>query len=411
MNTAVLNSLVAPSPGAVPVESPGQASQRLTCLLDVAQVMNSSLELNAVLNHILSHAMAILDAEGGSVMLMEESSRRLRVVAARGPRAKEIQGRRQELGEGVAGWVALHGEPLLLHGAATDPRFTPVCNRQDLRDALSVPLRADKQVIGVVNVSNRRSPEPFSGEDLELLMALANGAALAIRNARSFQEVRHQRRTVERLLEEVTRAQEEERMRIALQMHDGPAQTMFAALRNLEAVRALAGEGTPELQGMIDALEGTIRQAIQETRGVMIDLKPPSLDGIPLHAALSQYARQFEQRTCIRARFSHKGPERRLPGTVESCLYRIAQEALTNTWKHAGASHAWVTLEIQDRFCSLEIRDDGKGFDQDAAAADGANHLGMSSVRERAELAGGRLAVTCPAGEGTTVRVTVPLAD
>jgi two-component system, NarL family, sensor kinase len=394
-----------------PEHTPARESQRLSCLLEVARVINSSLELNAVLDRILSHATAILEAESGSIMLLDETSRKLRVLAARGPRAREIEGKQQELGQGVAGWVALHGEPVLLHGAVADPRFRLVCERHDLRDALSVPLQADERVIGVVNLSNRRSAEPFSQDDLELLTALANQAALAIRNARSFQEMRRQRRTVERLLDEVTRAQEEERMRIALQIHDGPAQTMFAALRNVEAAQALVGQSPPALAGVMAELERTIRQSIRETRAVMLDLKPPPLEGLGVRAALRQYVDDFAKRTGIETAFVYRGPEARLPQMMESCFYRITQEALANVWKHADAARAWVTLDVRQRSCALEIRDNGKGFDPEAAAATQAQHLGMRSLYERAELVGGRLTMGAVPGEGTVVRVEAPLAD
>lgn len=394
-----------------PIQAPARDSQRLGCLLEVARVINSSLELNAVLDQILTQAMTILHAESGSIMLLDEATRKLRVLAARGPRAEMVQGKEQELGQGVAGWVALHGEPVLLHGTASDPRFHPVCRRHDLRDALSVPLSAEDRVIGVVNLNNRRSEVPFTEDDLELLTAMAHQAALAIRNARSFQEVRHQRRTVERLLDEVTRAQEEERMRIALQIHDGPAQTMFAALRNLEAAQALAGEGPPALGSVMSELERTIRQSIRETRAVMIDLKPPTLEGLGLRSALRQYSEQFEQRTGIETEFIHRGDEVRLPQMLESCFYRIAQEALANIWKHADAGHAWVTLDVRKRNCYLEIRDDGKGFDPGAIAAREAQHLGMRSLYERAELVGGKLTMTAVPGQGTTVRVGAPLTE
>src|ERR1044072_5635318 len=101
-----------------------EIAERLNCLLDVARVVNSSLELDVVIDRILDHATSILRAESGSVMLVEESRRKLQVLAARGPRAEQIVGKTQDLGEGIAGWVALHGEPLLLHGAMSDGRFT-----------------------------------------------------------------------------------------------------------------------------------------------------------------------------------------------------------------------------------------------------------------------------------------------
>jgi two-component system, NarL family, sensor kinase len=394
----------------VPVKIPARASRRLGCLLDVARVINSSLELSVVLDHILSQARAILGAESGSIMLVDDATRQLYVLAAQGPRAQDILGQRQETDEGVAGWVACEGKPLLLHGPILDPCLKTICDRQDVRDALSVPLRAEDQILGVINLSNRQGRDTFSDEDLELLTALSHQAALAIRNAKSFQEMRHQRKTVERLLAEVARAHEEERKRIALLIHDGPAQTLFAALRNLEAGRALAADGPPGLVDALSELERTIRQAIDETRALMVDLRPPTLDEMGLEAALQGFARQFEQRTGIRTQVVCRNLEERLPPMVEGCFYRIAQEALTNVWKHAEATQARITVELEERFCSLEIEDSGKGFDPEAASVRERHHIGLSSLRDRAELIGGRLTVSSAPGEGTVVRVSVPIA-
>lgn len=386
-------------------------AQRLHCLVSVAQVINSSLELSQVLERILSQAMDILRAESGSIMLMEEASRQLRVVAAKGPRADVIMDRRQPLGEGVAGWVALHGQPRVLHGTASDAVFKKVCNRLDIRDALCVPLRADEQILGVISLNNGLAEGPFTDEDMELLVAIANQAALAIRNAKSFQEMRRQRQTVERLLAELTRAQELERARIALLLHDGPAQTLFAALRNLETVRALSDVGAAELNPSLGELEHTVRAAISETRGVMLDLRPLCLDDIGLYSALREYGQQFEKRSGIKTQVVRRGSERRLPGMLESCFYRIAQEALTNVWKHSGARLARVTLLVDETSSTLEIHDDGRGFDPDEVAARKDQHLGMMSLKDRAELAGGVLRITCEPGSGTTVQVSAPLTS
>ncbi len=385
-------------------------TDRLACLLEVAHVINSSLELDAVMESILTHARRILDAESGSIMLMDETPGQLRVHAAQGPRAGEIQGKMRKLGEGVAGWVALHGKPLLLHGQTSDRRFKQVVRRTDVRDALCVPLKAKEAILGVISLSNRRSDEPFSSDDLTLLNAIAHQAALTLRNARSFDEMQRQRRTVERLLGEVTRAQEEERKRIALQIHDGPAQTLFAALRNLETVQACTAAGDVNPADAFRELEHAIRCAINETRALMIDLRPPCLDDMGLHAALRRYAQQFTQRTQIKVELKHQGP-RRFPPMVESALYRIAQESLTNVWKHAKARKVVITLHVGLREGFLSIQDDGVGFDLDEASARQGEHLGLSSLRDRSEMIGGRLTVRSEAGKGALISVTIPFTE
>jgi signal transduction histidine kinase len=383
--------------------------ERLSALLETAQVVNSSLELTEVLDHILRRAKELLRAESGSVMLVSDETGQLTVQAAQGPRAETIVGRVQRVGHGVSGWVATHGKPVRLHGPATDPSFRNVCDRIDVRDAVCAPLLAETGLLGVICLSNRLDAESFSEADLDLLVALSNQAALAIRNARAFHEMRRQRQQVARLLEELTHAQERERARIALLIHDGPAQTLYAALRNLEAFRVLSNNQSETAPRVLDEVELTIRKAIQETRSAMVDLRPICLDEIGLHAALLQYAQQFEQRTGISCRVAKRGALQRLPTMVESCFYRIAQEALTNVWKHAEAKNATVSLSVDARKCVLEINDDGKGIDPDALDAVEGEHLGMVSLRDRAELVGGTLQVTAASGGGTTVRVTAPM--
>ena len=385
------------------------AHERLSALLETAQVVNSSLELHEVLDHILRRAKELLRAESGSVMLVSDETGQLTVQAAQGPRAETIVGRVQRVGQGVSGWVATHGKPVRLHGPATDPSFRNVCSRIDVRDAVCAPLLAETGLLGVICLSNRLDTESFSADDLDLLVALSNQAALAIRNARAFHEMRRQRQQVARLLEELTHAQERERARIALLIHDGPAQTLYAALRNLEAFRVLSDGQSESAPRVLDEVEHTIRRAIQETRSAMVDLRPICLDEIGLHAALLQYAEQFEKRTSIHCRVVKRGALQRLPTMIESCFYRIAQEALTNVWKHAEANNATVSLTIDARKCALEITDDGKGIDPDALGEVDGEHLGMVSLRDRAELVGGDLQVGSALGGGTTVQVTAPL--
>src|SRR5689334_6165039 len=148
----------------------GDPGSTVRCLLEAARVINSSLELESVLRQILSLAVRNLAAESGSVMLLDEISGELKVHVAEGPRAKTVVGKRQKLGQGIAGWVAEQGKPLLLHGALEDHEFADpdiklICRRGDVRDALCTPLVAENETIGVISLSNRVGPNPFSTDD------------------------------------------------------------------------------------------------------------------------------------------------------------------------------------------------------------------------------------------------------
>ena len=243
-----------------PRNAPGPAaggSPHYACLLEVVQVVNSTLQLQSVLHLILDRALEVMQADAGSIMLLDESSGELEVKAARGGRASEIFGCSVKLGEGIAGWVALYGQPLLLIDGELDTRFHTICQRDDVRDALCVPLQADGAVIGVLSLNNRRGDGPFAEKDLRLLTALGGHVTLAIRNAALYEQTARQRHTMERLLSSLVWAQEEERKRVSLEIHDGPAQTLYAALMRLQAYRAVREEDWAASAEIVDCNSAT----------------------------------------------------------------------------------------------------------------------------------------------------------
>ncbi len=359
-----------------------------------------------VLDRLLAQALGVLQAEAGSIMLLEEATQELCVLAAYGPRAEAIRGRCQRLGQGIAGWVALYNTPLLLHGSTVQPSISRICDRQDVRDALCVPLIAEERTIGVISLNNRVGAGPFRDQDLELLTVMANQAALAVHNARLFDQTQRQRQALDRLLSELVWAQEEERKRMAFGIHDGPAQTLFAASRCLDVAEKLAPEYV-ELKQEIATAREYIQQAVTDLRGVMTDLRPLGLDDLGLVGGLRQYARHLSERSGLSIVVSRRGMDRRLPGPVEVTLYRIAQEALTNVWKHAQAQQVQVIVDLDCESCTLEVVDDGKGFDPQETAGDDLQHLGLASIRDRVAVLGGQLKVSSAPGSGSSLRVHV----
>jgi signal transduction histidine kinase len=396
-----------PEPGRAEAASPHYA-----CLLEVVQAVNSTLQLHAVLNLILDRALDVMQADAGSIMMLDESTGELQVKAARGARASEIDGRSRKLGEGIAGWVALYGQPLLLIDGALDTRFHTICQRDDVRDALCVPLQADGATIGVLSVNNRRGDGPFAEEDLRLLTALGSHVTLAIRNAALYEQTARQRHTMERLLSSLVWAQEEERKRVSLEIHDGPAQTLYAALIRLRAYQALRGDDPERAAVEFSEAEQGIKETLSEIRRLIFDLRPMSLDEIGLVTALRQYAAKYEERHSVRVEVRTRGEERRLPVSLETALYRIVQESLTNIWKHAQATRASVIVTFEPGRCGIQVADDGVGFDVSAVGPNGqGEHLGIASIRERAEMLGGTLRIASAPGAGTTLLVSVPTGD
>jgi signal transduction histidine kinase len=225
-----------------------------------------------------------------------------------------------------------------------------------------------------------------------------------------------------RLLGRVLQAAEDERTRIAHDLHDGPVQQL--AVLNYDIYRArkrigdllgrVSGEDLMgELQGADEVLEGVERGLGEETRvlrHLMSALRPPVLDNRGLAEALDEHVQRFEQehRVAVDVDLELDG---RLPPELETILYRIVQESLTNVAKHARAKQVTVTVEqLEEGTVRLRVRDDGVGFDaSDAARLLREGHFGLAGMRERASLVGGTVEAQSQPGQGTTIEARLPV--
>jgi signal transduction histidine kinase len=217
-----------------------------------------------------------------------------------------------------------------------------------------------------------------------------------------------------RLLDRTVQAREEERIRLAAELHDGPIQRLTGVAYTAELSRwRLARADLAGGQQLLESLEDDIRGEVAALRQVMVQLRPPALDEWGLSAALTDYARAFEQQTGITCSVEVILPGR-LARAHETVLYRVAQEALTNVAKHAKARRAWVALRISQGQVRLQVGDDGTGFATTHPTDPigdhlGLNHFGLASMRQQLEMAGGSWQVHSRPGQGTTVTATLPL--
>ncbi len=212
---------------------------------------------------------------------------------------------------------------------------------------------------------------------------------------------------VRMLLERLVRAQEEERARIAQDIHDDSVQIMTAAALRIASLRRQLA-ATPHAETLA-RLEGTVNEAIGRLRRLLFELRPRALDHEGLAAALRLYLDRLEQETGLRWAVQDRLVVEPDPQT-RMALFRIAQEALTNVRKHAQAHRVEVTVEERDDGYLLRVRDDGRGFRLTDQGMGSPDHLGLASMRERAEMAGGWFRVDPRPGLGTTVEAWVPAA-
>jgi signal transduction histidine kinase len=211
------------------------------------------------------------------------------------------------------------------------------------------------------------------------------------------------------LLDRTMRGAEEERTRIATELHDGPIQRLTAVGYQLEEASFTLSNGNPEyVDELLNAAQRHLYAEITELRGLMATLRPPVLDELGLGLALADQLDSFERRTGIMC-FLDSAREARLEPEIETVLYRVAQEALINVAKHSRAHHVWMYLRTDDDRADMQVRDDGIGFDPTSVnGLTGRGHFGLAGMRERVEMAGGRYRLLSSPGGGTAIRVRLP---
>ena len=210
---------------------------------------------------------------------------------------------------------------------------------------------------------------------------------------------------------QVIHGREEERVRLAREVHDGPAQVLANTLMLLETSYTLAQQaGTEKLLATLDRMREATREGLQEVRRFIADLRPGKIEEHGLVAAIQEYLRGYAN-TYGASVSLEADPLPRLPGEVEIVLYRIVQEALQNVHKHARGAMVMVRIARQGRQLQLTIRDDGPGFDpHEVVRRAGRSSWGLTSMRERAELIGAQFTVASHPGHGTEVTVVLPVA-
>lgn len=238
-------------------------------------------------------------------------------------------------------------------------------------------------------------------------------AACLVQQEGLYTELERKEATRGELLRKVISAQEEERRRIARELHDDTSQALAALALALERAALAPPGGRAELKAQLAAAKSLALETLEGVHRLIFDLRPSLLDDLGLLAALRWYAESRLQPLGVRVHMETAGRERRLAAQVETALFRAVQEAITNIARHAQAENAALSLDYRPDRIVIEVEDDGKGFDVDALAssADDRRGLGLASIRERISLLDGTLSIQSELGRGTKIHIEVPLAE
>ena len=316
----------------------------------------------------------------------------------------------------IIAWLEQTTNPLDLKQIDNIPQFKGLWQTEREKLVASnleflYPIKSRGKLIGILALGKKQSKTLYSQEDIELVMSLASEAGILIENARMFDSLKKQQLQVQQLLTQAVLAQEEERERISVDLHDGVAQWLAAASYRAQTVSILLSKkDTDEARDELATMESTIDKSLKELRRVLTGLRPPALDELGLRHALRQSLEDLKN-DGINCQFNEVGTPVRLASSMEIAIYRVVQEALTNVRKHAKATKVTLRLQFQmDKFL-VEIRDNGKGFDlsQTLDSAVSVGHLGLLGMKHRAETLGGDIKITSGEGTGTNIILRFPI--
>jgi signal transduction histidine kinase len=260
----------------------------------------------------------------------------------------------------------------------------------------TIPLTYQNEAIGHLVVAPRGRHEPFTHHEQELLATIAAVTATTVRALRLSDELRQSR-------QRIVSAREEERRRLRRDLHDGLGPQLASQTLGLEAVTQLMATNPEKAQSLLKALKAQAQEAVQDVRRLVYDLRPPALDDLGLIGALRQSASRYETDVL---RFSFDVPEQvpELPAAVETAVFRIAQEAMTNVVRHAQATHCTVRLGCSNGIIIIEVRDNGCGLSQNHHSG-----VGLQAMKERTAELNGQWAIESLPDGGMLVRANLPL--
>jgi len=387
----------------------------LIALSRVSAAISGLWDLEAILKVGLDSVIEIMKGVIGGIMLLDEQTKTLSYFVHHGLSATYAEEMRMRLGEGIAGKVAQNGRAILLEDISREPSASrpDLIKTEGLKAFLSVPLRAKDKILGVMNVASTMARH-FTKDDMYLLGSIGDQLGIAIEQAKLYKRLDDSRKRYQTLLRQMITIQEEERKRIARELHDETSQQLTALALNLQALTEMMEMGDvkdTEIKAMLKRIHNIAVQASAEVVRLIKELRPTLLDTLGLPAAIRNLAETNLASRGINVTTEFKGMEqRRISHEAELTLFRVAQETMSNIVRHSEAKKAMIRLECNSNECILCIEDDGKGFNVSEIThieKDGRG-AGLFGVRERVAAVGGEAYVESQPGKGTKAIAKVP---
>ncbi len=377
-------------------------NRELSALQSVGREVTSSLKVDDLLSASLDTIIQVTAADAAEAWLLENEEELVMRCHRGADREAFLERTRFPIGEGIPGVVAQTLKPMVVHDLPSNPTFL----RESVIKAgyhtfCALPLRYQDRLVGVLTVAALSPDALQSPRQLRLLEGISEWLALALENARLYQQVQNI-------------AALQERERIAREMHDGMAQLLgYVNTQTIAVKRFLATGQTVEAQKELAKMGDIARDLYADVREGILGLRSASRSGEGLLASLKEYIEQYMDMAGVKVQVhvQEEAALARLSPTVEIQLMRIIQEALSNVRKHAKATTASITFEHMGGELRLAVVDDGQGFDLSRLPSRGWPRFGLQTMQERAESVSGGFHIESAPGKGTRVEVRIPLSS
>jgi signal transduction histidine kinase len=390
-----------------------EAQERIATLHAVHEVagsLTSELNLDPLLHKILAKAVEVMEASAGSLILLDEFTNELVFEVIEGGGGENLKGVRMSRDKGIAGWVATHQKPLIVDDVNSDNRYyQSIAQSFDFKPTslLCVPMISRNKLIGVLQVLHNIAGRYFGPLDRQLLTTFANQAAIAIENARLYENLKEER-------DHLVVVEEEVRKRLARDLHDGPTQLVASLVMSLGFTKELLKRSPDLAEAEINESLDVANKTLKQLRTLLFDLRPVILETQGLIPALELYAERLEETEELNITLMVELEFDRLAHKAEVAIFSIIQEAVNNAKKYAQANQIDLIVQADQQQDSLTflIKDDGVGFDvqQVKARYDEQGSLGMINMQERTEMINGQLRIHSGVGQGTRVILNLPLS-
>lgn len=386
-----------------------QENARLRALMplfDLSKALLAEMDAKKLSGLVLDTVITETRADVAQLLLLDEKDE-LIIKGTRGSGQSEVTGK---VFEDMAAKAISTLEPVTSWGNGTEAKKK--ASVRPFTCAACVPLVDRGKAIGVLKVAKLADKALFGQGDMEFLVTLCGQAAIAIANVSLFDGLQRKQREVEELLKRVINTSDNERLKLSLELHDGPVQTIVASEYSVEACKSLINQNRmKKVSTKLESVQEMLAQSIRDLRRIVRDLHPPALGKSGLISAIQEYLSNLEKDDQIKGSLEVKDELPHFEPEAERGVYYVVREAITNVRKHARATEVGVLVEFQDSKLTVQITDNGKGFNPAKIEGLSTNHMGMRSMSERTRMLNGNLTIDSKPGAGTKISLVVPVGE